>query len=253
MRSKVKGLRSPNLELVQEMGWKATGQIEEDRPGLCIMALKTHGVKKKKIISVLFFYLVTVQMARAQQFSAQDSTGPNLKDIRSKWEYGTGYFLPSNINSRINTINLDLYFWKKYFRHATVLVNIGTVVSYGSGYVDRLEINGTELVNKRHYCQAAGAGPSLQIQFPFVRLDRFSMEAEANGSFLLYTSRFPYGGYIYNFMFRTGPNFCWTLNQQFTLKLGYRWMHVSNGSGAGFQNPWYNAQGITLSITKWGF
>ncbi|MBP2656199.1 MAG: Lipid 3-O-deacylase-related protein [Firmicutes bacterium] len=67
---------------------------------------------------------------------------------------------------------------------------------------------------------------------------------------ILYNKKFPVEGRIYNFMWRAGPQFSYKFDQNTAVSIGYKLMHVSNGSsifGKG-HNPSYNASGFSLSI-----
>lgn len=204
-----------------------------------------------KAIITLALFLLLVQANRAQSPSENDSVNADLKNYRSKWEYGLEYQQPTKNANQIHTVNLQVYFWKQYFKKSTVLIQVGGVASYASGYVGHWVYAGVEFYRDIHHCSAVGLGPSIQFQYTAIQIKRFSLEAEANGAFLLYNTRFPYGGRIYNFMFRAGPNIGWDINHQARIKIGYRWMHVSNGTGVGEQNPYYEGQGVTFTLVKY--
>ncbi|MCU7937059.1 MAG: acyloxyacyl hydrolase [Candidatus Thiodiazotropha sp. (ex Dulcina madagascariensis)] len=50
-------------------------------------------------------------------------------------------------------------------------------------------------------------------------------------------------------MWRGGPVVRYAIRNDLEIALGYRWMHLSNGQGAGSQNPSYDAQGVNLQYS----
>ena len=54
---------------------------------------------------------------------------------------------------------------------------------------------------------------------------------------ILYNKPFPPRGDIYNFMFRLGGTITFYINENYSLNIGLRRMHVSNGQGVGSFNP----------------
>lgn len=104
-----------------------------------------------------------------------------------------------------------------------------------------------------HKTSAFGAGPVIHIQKEVFIKGRFSIEADASGGLILYNKRFPFGGDVYNFMFRGGGLLVYRMNDKFSIQAGYKWMHVSNGKGLGAFNPTYEGTGISVTLTRYFF
>ncbi|HEY4800370.1 MAG TPA: hypothetical protein VII99_14920, partial [Bacteroidia bacterium] len=143
------------------------------------------------------------------------------------------------------------FFWKRYFKKTPVLINVGMTCTYAWGLSRQwYPISDSILKPADHKTSAFGLGPALQIECVMIKVKRFSLVAEASGGFILYDKHFPYGGDVYNIMFRAGPSVIFKMNCNYSFKTGYRWMHVSNGKGYGNQNPYYEAQGVNFSVIK---
>lgn len=126
---------------------------------------------------------------------------------------------------------------------------MGLSANYAWGYSTQwYPLGDTAYLAVDYKNSAFGVGPVFQIAPTVVRVNRFSIITEANGGILFYNKKFPYGGDVYNFLFRAGPSIAYRLNNNYSLKIGYRWMHVSNAKGYGNQNPFYEAQGIILGF-----
>jgi hypothetical protein len=174
----------------------------------------------------------------------------NQGDYKNKWEYGLEYVIPTSTPNKINTLNANVFFWTTWFKKAVINISFGASAVYAHGYVDQLELHGTDVDEVHVKCKAIGLGPVAQLQFLIARFNKLSIEGEANGAVLLFNHKFPVGGTQYNFMFRTGPNLCWNLDKKHVLKFCYRWQHASNGTGFGPQNPYYEGQGFVAMFTR---
>jgi hypothetical protein len=73
---------------------------------------------------------------------------------------------------------------------------------------------------------------------------------DALGGIILYNKSFPPRGDIYNFMFRLGGNIGFYIGNNFSINLGLRRMHISNGQGVGYFNPFYEGEGLSLNLSK---
>lgn len=167
----------------------------------------------------------------------------------SEFEFGTEYFIPTRYSNPIKTVSMNAFYWKKYFKNTSIMISAGLTGTYAWGYsAQYVPLSDTTLRIDYYNTSAFGIGPVFQADPTIVRIKRFSLIAEANGGLMFYNRKFPYGGEMYNFMFRTGPSITYKMNERCSLKIGYRWMHVSNGRGYGNQNPFYEAQGFNLSF-----
>ena len=95
-----------------------------------------------------------------------------------------------------------------------------------------------------------GIGPTILFRLQPFTLGNFSLSVDALGGIILYNKSFPPRGDIYNFMFRFGGNIGFYIGNNFTLNLGIRRMHISNGKGVGYFNPFYEGEGLSLNISK---
>ncbi|MGZ3865103.1 MAG: acyloxyacyl hydrolase [Bacteroidia bacterium] len=201
----------------------------------------------KKVYFILIFSLVSVSAALAQ---------PGLDELTkdkyvSKFNLQADYLPPTRYNNQIKTVSLHCLFWKKKYVENYVLLSAGLTATYGWGYSEQDKKVGDTLTEIYIYKTAAfGLGPIIQIEPTIVKYKRFSLVGEASGGIILYTNKFPYGGDYYNFMFRMGPSISYEFSKHNYFKIGYRWMHVSNGKGFGNQNPFYEAQGVGIGFVK---
>jgi len=185
---------------------------------------------------------------RAQERLKGDSVNLCYEHL-SKFELGAEYLTPTRFSNKIQTISVHGFFWKKRFENVSVKMSVGFICTYGWGTSRQYDdLNDSLTFVTTYKTSAFGAGPVFQMDPTIMKFKRFSVIAEANGGIILYSNRFPYGGDIYNFIFRAGPSLEYKLNDSYSLRIGYRWMHISNGQGNGNQNPFYEAYGFNVSF-----
>jgi hypothetical protein len=200
--------------------------------------------KKSIVIVVIIFLSNSGLIVRAQQEHKED---PFVD--RSSFSVSADYLVPTRFTNQIRTASLHALYRKNYFKRISVLMSVGVSTTYAWGYSRQWHQISDSLWQAFDYPTSAfGAGPLLQIEHAFIKAKNFWITAEASGSCLLYTNRFPYGGDLYNFMIRTGPSFVYKIKKKCLIKIGYRWMHVSNGQGVGNQNPFYEGYGFNISL-----
>jgi hypothetical protein len=204
-------------------------------------------IQKTVPLLVIIFLLFDFVTVYSQKEVNSDTTVFSEK-YKRKIELSAEYLVPTHFSDKIQTVSIHAYFWKQYFKDIYLKVNVGLTSTYAWGYTSRYKLRSDTLFVSNYKTTGLGLGPSLQIDFAPFKIKRFSLVVEASGGFILYTNRFPYGGDIYNFMFRTGPSITYEINKNCFFKTGYRWMHVSNGQGRGTQNPFYEAQGINVGF-----
>jgi len=207
--------------------------------------------KKQNTIFIKAFILSLFLFGSNQVFSQKERTPDTTcsqKPSKSKFGIGAEYLAPTKYNDKIQTVSMHAVFWKQYFKNISILINPGITTTYAWGYTADLTLNAGAGGETNHKTSAFGIGPVLQLDYAPIHIKRFSVVIEASGGFILYSNRFPYGGDIYNFMFRAGPSIAYKIAPNYFVKTGYLWMHVSNGKGMGPQNPYYEAHGITLSL-----
>lgn len=173
------------------------------------------------------------------------------RDISFRYGISADYLVPTRFNNQITTTSLHATFWKKRFIQNYVLLNAGLTFTYGWGNSQQFKSVSDTVIEIDTYNTAAfGLGPIIQLEPTIIKLKNFALTGEASGGVILYNKRFPYGGDIYNFMFRMGPSLAFKVCRNCWVKAGYRWMHVSNGKGFGNQNPFYEAQGVSIGFVK---
>jgi|GEM_PF-872308 len=209
-------------------------------------------IKENRTITFLIFYcapfFLLFTKTFAQEFQKKDSTF-YCDRYHSKFEIGGEYLVPTRYSNEIKTLSIHGFYWKKYFKKSSIMISAGITGTYAWGYSTQWESISDSTVKVVDYKTSAfGIGPIFQIDPTIVKIKRFKLNVEASGGVILYNRHFPYGGDIYNFMFRTGPSVIYKLNNNNSIKIGYRWMHVSNGQGMGNHNPFYEAQGINVSF-----
>lgn len=209
-------------------------------------------IKENRTITFLIFYCVLFFLlftkTLAQEFQKKDSTFC-CNTYHSKLEIGGDYLIPTRYSNEIQTLSIHGFYWKKKFKSSSILISAGITVSYAWGYSTQWEPVSDSTVKTIDYkTSAVGIGPVFQIDPTIIKIKKFKLNVEASGGVILYNRRFPYGGDIYNFMFRAGPSVIYKLNNNNSIKIGYRWMHVSNGQGMGNHNPFYEAQGVSVSF-----
>lgn len=64
-----------------------------------------------------------------------------------------------------------------------------------------------------------------------------------------FDDEFPPGGSHWNFLIRFGGGLAYRVGDSSSLGFGYRWVHVSNGTGAGEQNPASDNSSIFLTYS----
>lgn len=204
--------------------------------------------KDIKIAICLLFLSLNHSIITGQVKSNQDSSY-FCNERLSKFEVGAEYLTPTRFSNKIQTISVHGFFWKKRFESISIKISTGFICTYAWGTSRQFKEFGDSLVFvTNHKTSAFGAGPVFQIDPTIIKYKRFSVIAEANCGVILYSNRFPYGGDVYNFIFRAGPSLEYKMNDNYSLRIGYRWMHISNGQGNGNQNPFYEAYGFNVSF-----
>ena len=165
-----------------------------------------------------------------------------------KIEAGCAYLIPIHANRQIQTINAHIMAGKQFFKKIHLALYSGIIVTYAWGHIVQLNDFYEEVA---HENSAFGAGPLFLLRFePFV-VNRIALGIDASGVIAFYTKHFPAGGDFYNFMWRIGPILSIKMNNGYTLGMGYRWMHVSNGQGLGPRNPSYEGEGPFITFGKY--
>lgn len=188
---------------------------------------------------LIAFLIMFASDAKAGTSAQKDS----MRAIRFKLEIGAEYMAPYHPSRQIQTITADVLLGIQFFRKVRLSLYAGVTTTYAWGNLIQWDRNFKDVI----YPNAAfGAGPAFLIRAEPVISKHVSLSADIHGGLILYSSRFPYGGDIYNFMWRLGPSVIYRITDQYSLTIGLRWMHVSNGQGLGPQNPSYESFGANV-------
>ncbi len=183
------------------------------------------------------------------QLFSQENSAVLPKSIKAKIEIGPEFIWPSSNYQTIHTTSLNALFWTNYFKKAKLNIDVGLTATYAWGTsLDWYTSTNNNLVYIK--TAAFGAGPVLKFSQNIFEMNRFSVSGTASAGAIFYGKNFPPGGDLYNFMLRAGVDFGYKMNENITLKLCTKWMHVSNGQGSGPHNPYYEGYGLGVTITK---
>jgi len=181
------------------------------------------------------------------QTAMQDTNHTTVEPTNNFWELGLEYYSPSHWNRQINTINLNGLIGKEFVPKIGLQIFAGITITHAWG--NTIMVN--ELLKEVQYeTSAIGIGPVILFRLQPLTISNFSFSIDALGGIILYNKSFPPRGDIYNFMFRLGGTICFYLGDDFSIKLGLRRMHISNGQGVGYFNPFYEGEGLSLNILR---
>jgi hypothetical protein len=165
------------------------------------------------------------------------------------WEAGVEAFAPSNEDRTISTINLNTALGLILIRDLRLYLYGGITATRAWGHIiqARDSTGDTTLESS-----ATGAGGYFELRWEPFAFGPVAFRLNASPGIILYSTHFPAGGDIYNFMLRVGPDVVVRVGEKTYVALGYRWMHVSNGQGLGAFNPSYEGQGAGIAL-GWRF
>jgi hypothetical protein len=176
------------------------------------------------------------------QTKADSSYSSDSNRTRFKIETELEYLAPKDKSRDIQTVLVNVFVGaeKEFWKFLRLSIYGGVTLNYAWGNITQWDSNFQDVVYPNN---AFGAGPVFLLRVEPVITKELSVSFDASGGFILYTSHFPAGGDIYNFMWRMGPSLIYSLSEQYSLSAGARWMHVSNGQGLNYHNPSYEAVG----------
>jgi len=204
----------------------------------------------EKVLLYLFSIMVIIYLCPHSfaQLKTDSLTVKKEKKIRLKLETGPEYLYPTKDDRRIHTFNYNLYAGAEFFKHFRLSLYGGITLTYDWGHIFQWDSN---FINIRHENAAGGAGPVFLIRIePFI-FGQFSLSGDFSGGIMFYTSHFPYGGDIYNFMWRFGGSAKYQINRQFAFSVDGKWMHVSNCQGMNSHNPSYEGAGVSVELVRY--
>lgn len=159
------------------------------------------------------------------------------------------YYAPTKEDRRIHSVFLDAVVGIELWELLGLSVHGGITSTVASGYITQWN---EDFVDVRYDTRVGGLGPMFVARVePFRPLcpgdcAHLSLSLEMTGALVLYTSDFPPGGDLYNFVWRMGGTLGYAVSPRWRIELGGRWMHVSNGQGLGPFNPSYEGAGVTF-------
>jgi len=182
--------------------------------------------------------------------NAQESKEHNLvrmEPSNNYIEFGLEYYTPSHWNRQIKTINLNGLIGKEFIHSIGLQIFAGATITQAWG--NTIMVN--ELLKEEQYeTSAMGIGPVILIRLQPLTIGNFAFSIDAAGGIILYNKSFPPRGDIYNFMFRLGGTIAFYVSDNYSLNLGLRRMHISNGQGVGSFNPFYEGEGLSLDLSR---
>jgi hypothetical protein len=158
---------------------------------------------------------------------------------------------PTKADRRLETINVHALLGEKRIDARPLAVRFGLTLSRVTGFITQLEgdFNRGTLHEQTSESSAWGIGPVVQQRVRVLGCSVFTLRTDFGEGALWYNRAFPHGGRRYNFMLQAGPTIGYApATGCLRVSIGYRWMHVSNGSGLGPQNPSYGAAGVMLGL-----
>jgi len=158
---------------------------------------------------------------------------------------------PTKMDRRLKTINVHALLAEDRFHALPLAIRFGVTLSRATGFITQLEgdFNRGTVHGQTSASSAWGIGPVVQQRLQVLRWSGFTLRADLGEGALWYNHDFPHGGRRYNFMLQAGPTIGYAPRRDcLRVSIGYRWMHVSNASGLGPQNPSYSGAGAVLGL-----
>jgi hypothetical protein len=181
------------------------------------------------------------------QTAMQDTNHTKVESSNYFLEFGLEYYSPSHWNRQIKTINLNGFIGKEFIPPIGLQIFAGATITHAWG--NTIMVN--EFLKEAQYeTSAMGIGPVVLLRLQPVTIGNFAFSIDALGGIILYNKSFPPRGDIYNFMFRLGGTIGFYLGHDFSINLGLRRMHISNGQGVGYFNPFYEGEGLSLNVLR---
>jgi hypothetical protein len=182
--------------------------------------------------------------------NAQEATENNLKTVEpanNYLEFGLEYYYPLHWNRQINTINLNGLIGQELIEPIGLQIFAGATITHAWG--NTIMVN--EFLKKTQYeTSAMGIGPVILLRLQPLTIGNFSFSVDALGGIILYNKSFPPRGDIYNFMFRLGGTISFYIGDKISINVGLRRMHISNGQGVGYFNPFYEGEGLSINLSR---
>lgn len=190
----------------------------------------------QKIISVVLtfiFFLIGIPES-LYGFSAENNTD-QVRPREPEMEVELELLYPWEEARNIDTLSLNIL--KAGFSNDQVSFYKGITITRAYGNIT----HGREI----HNSSAFGIGPAYMLRYKLKQWNQSMLSLDMSGSLIIYSENFPAGGDLYNFMWRIGPKFICPIGRNFSLNVGYKLMHVSNGQWSDNEEASHNPVPIT--------
>ena len=109
---------------------------------------------------------------------------------------------------------------------------------------------GERIVDDNRSLSANTVGVSLagSLRLELLNLNHHTFYVDTQQGMIFTVDSFPPGGTVWNFMVKYGIGYTVHLSNKKYLSFGWRWMHISNGTGFVPTNPAYDGNGIYLGF-----
>lgn len=192
----------------------------------------------KKIFFMLLL-AVCSQQTYAQKFSftGQDST---MQHTRGKTHFLTTleHYQSEENDKPISITQLNTEVSHYAFNRLSIGAGLSLSIPRGSRYI----------IFEEFESNTAGLGITGFGRYELINFQHHNFYLEAGYGMLFTADPFPYGGTHWNFTVRYGLGYNVRLNSGQYLLFGWRWMHISNGTGFVPTNPAYDGNGIYLGF-----
>jgi hypothetical protein len=170
------------------------------------------------------------------------------------WVYGVEYLAPTKPGRDLSTVNFDLFYAfpkpNRTLQKSHLSLYTGLTASRVTGTITQLTGSYEEgtLKNTTFESSANGIGPVFLLRFDALHQGRSRFFLDASHGILFFDRPFPTGGDRYNGLRRLGASLSYRMDATYTLNIGYRWMHGSNGKGVNPRNPAYEGRGANIQL-----
>lgn len=162
--------------------------------------------------------------------------GPSISTAKKKpVEIEMEYMEPRFYKDR-HIKSYDLHVYEPWKVNGTFSIWKGLTIQRATGYTSDDHI--------RRDSKGAGIGPSILLRWEKPISGKLSGGFDGTGSILLYDKAFPARGRAFGFMWRIGPRLSYRWNEDNGIRLGWSYMHCSNGFKS--HNPGLNAAGFMI-------
>lgn len=201
---------------------------------------------KAKVLIILILFFSFPRQSQGQEIASENNNPTELTSGISL-ELGLEYYSPSHWNRQIKTINLNGLVGKEFLPSLGLQIFAGATITHAWG--STIMVN--EFLKEAQYITSAmGIGPIILLRVQPLTIGNFSFSFDGLAGIILYNKSFPPRGDIYNFMFRLGGTVALYIGNKYSLNIGLRRMHISNGQGVGSFNPFYEGTGLSLNLNK---